>query len=168
MTIWVPAQESCFSVMSSKSCWVPVHWPNRLVLAETRVLSVGAGCGSAVKLVARTGRNSRSLSLDQSVRQPLPPPSPPSPPPFLFPPPSTISFSTTKQHSTKRLAVKEDKEIQSTTQGIDRSLVAGWDPGGRQVTSVICVSNRGSRGRGALNNSRGALNSRAGGNYLLT
>ena len=102
-TVCVPVQESCLSVMSSKSWWVPVHCPNRLVLAETRVLSVGAGCGSAVKLVARTGRNSRSLSLDQSVRQPLPPPSPPSPPPFLFPPTSTISFSTKKQLSNKKI-----------------------------------------------------------------
>ena len=127
--------------MSSKSCWVPVHWPNRLVLAETRVLSVGAGCGSAVKLVARTGRNSRSLSLDQSVRQPLPPPSPPSPPPFLFPPTSTISFSITKQHSIKRPAVKGDKEIHWTTQGIGRSPVAGWDidlqVGGRSRPSSV-------------------------------
>ena len=93
-----------------------VQYPNQLVVAPT--LGCGPGCGSGVDLVARTARNSRSLSLDQSVRQPLPPPSPPSTPPFSFPSLSPFNFLEPYNNSPKRLC-KETK----THQWSFRSLI---------------------------------------------
>ena len=55
----------------------------------------------------------------------------------------TISFPKTIQQFTKVAAVKREKDTSVEFQELD----LGWT----QVTSVICVSNRGSCGRGVFN-----------------